>query len=85
MSYDVRFIKLEEIPDDNEHSWMKGGYDDGFTSYLGIFVDGKLADVQCDGGEPEDNSFGRDWSWVVGELIEAYKKGVEDGRTQTNN
>ena len=32
-----------------------------------------------DGGEPEDNSFGRDWSWVPDMIEKAYKWGVEDG------
>lgn len=33
-----------------------------------------------DGGEPEDNSFGRDWSWVPYELRRAYEKGLEDAK-----
>lgn len=38
-----------------------GGYDYAYECY-----DTK-ADVVlgCDGGEPEDNSFDRDWSWVL--------------------
>jgi hypothetical protein len=31
-----------------------------------------------DGGEPEDNSFGRDWSWIKGELERAYELGRKD-------
>lgn len=33
-----------------------------------------------DRGEPEDNSFGRDWSWVGVELIKAYEQGLKDGK-----
>ena len=29
-------------------------------------------------GEPEDNSFGRDWGWVPAELKNAYQKGIDD-------
>ena len=35
-----------------------------------------------DGGEPEDNSFGRDWSWVTTELQKAYEQGLVDGRKE---
>ncbi len=31
-----------------------------------------------DGGEPEDNSFNRDWSWVADELHNAYMQGVNE-------
>ena len=32
-----------------------------------------------DGGEPEDNSFNRDWNWVEGELRAADEQGKRDG------
>lgn len=35
--------------------------------------------VGTDGGEPEDNSLIRDWSWVAGELNQSYHKGYTDG------
>ncbi len=31
-----------------------------------------------DGGEPEDQTLTRDWSWVVGALNDAYQKGKAD-------
>lgn len=34
---------------------------------------------QWDGGEPEDNSFIRDWAWVAKELLNAYEQGKKDG------
>lgn len=40
--------------------------------------------IATDGGEPEDQSFRRDWSWVPDELQKAYdagyRKGFERGR-----
>lgn len=33
-----------------------------------------------DHGEPEDNSFFRDYKWIKDELEAAYKKGMEDGQ-----
>jgi hypothetical protein len=37
---------------------------------------------QWDGGEPEDNSFIRDWAWVRAELLSAYETGKRDGRLE---
>lgn len=42
---------------------------------------GKMTDEHYDGGEPEDNSFGRDWSWVSFAIEQAYLWGVEDGKS----
>lgn len=45
---------------------------------------GKVLAEYLDYGEPEDNSFRRDWLWVNGELTKAYKLGFEDGRGATH-
>ena len=41
---------------------------------------GEIIDEYWDGGEPEDNSFYRDWGWVPGAIEKAYKLGLEDGK-----
>ncbi len=33
-----------------------------------------------DGGEPEDQSFLRDWGWVPGALMDAYELGYQHGK-----
>lgn len=55
--------------------------DDGwnYRQHLVIERHGEEVARHCDGGEPEDQSFGRDWSWVEGALRQAYAFGVEDG------
>lgn len=35
--------------------------------------------IGSDGGEPEDQSLVRDWSWVRDALEESYRQGYEDG------
>ena len=40
---------------------------------------GKEVERHYDGGEPEDSSFRRDWSWVAGSIKKAYKLGFKDG------
>ncbi len=39
------------------------------------YADGNIRVVGCDGGEPEDQTLCRDWSWVVEELNAAYEEG----------
>lgn len=60
--------------DGNVISWHE--YDNAIYMFdNGVAV--KL--LATDGGEPEDNSFVRDGSWIAGALTEAYAKGFEDG------
>lgn len=47
---------------------------------LEIWHNGKMLAGYCDGGEPEDNYFFRDWGWVLEELERAYNLGLEDGK-----
>lgn len=49
-------------------------------SRLLVFRDGKKVAEHWDGGEPEDQFFFRDWSWVPSALEQAYKWGQEDGK-----
>ena len=56
---------------------------DGYThgECLLVLHDGKVTE-HWDGGEPEDASFGRDWSWIPPTIDTAYKAGVTDGLAQ---
>ena len=55
----------------------------GCLSCLNIIYDGEIIQQRYDGGEPEDNSFGRDWNWVPEALRQAYELGLQDGRSET--
>ena len=44
-----------------------------------VMLAGKVEE-HWDGGEPEDNTFNRDWAWVSTTLEDAYAAGVNDGR-----
>jgi hypothetical protein len=74
MSYEVKFRKEE----DKEDYWRE-------AEALDIIIDGEVVETYLDGGEPEDNSFYRDWNWVPTELERAYKKGLEDARQEIFN
>jgi hypothetical protein len=45
-----------------------------------IITDDEGAREYFDRGEPENNSFYRDYSWVQTELNNAYEQGKKDGR-----
>jgi len=45
-----------------------------------IVRNGEVAWEECDRGEPEDQSFYRDWSWVPDACRASYGYGLEDGR-----
>lgn len=44
-----------------------------------VIHNGKVIAEETDGGEPEDNSFMRDWNFVPFLIERAYKLGVADG------
>lgn len=66
MSYEIKF---EDCGDEGR-------------SALIILHDGKEVARHYDGGEPEDNFFFRDWSWVGDALLTAYNYGLIDGYTK---
>lgn len=46
---------------------------------LVILRNGQEMSVYTDCGQPEDNSFFRDYDWIQRELMRAYDAGVSDG------
>lgn len=69
MSYDLQLQNVDEDGEEmrDEHQCLVITRDDEKTYYY-------------DGGEPEDSSFNRDYSWIMSELQQAYDTGVKDGR-----
>jgi hypothetical protein len=55
-------------------------YDDyDYRHGIWLIVDGEA--MKClgtDGGEPEDQTMNRDWSWIAPALNEAYNMGYDD-------
>jgi hypothetical protein len=54
----------------------------------GVFrlADGRPVELLgTDGGEPEDQTLGRDWSWVAGALSDAHVRGVNAGLQQADD
>lgn len=66
-------IEVEEVDED---AW----YVDDHATVVRVDADGTRTEVGWIGGEPEDNTHYRNYSWIVPELNDAYRRGVEDGR-----
>lgn len=75
--------KAEQIPE-----WLTGDVYDETVEFLDSY-DGDRAvmcirfdddvQVESDGGEPEDNTFARDWHWVDTAIRRAYDLGFKHG------
>lgn len=76
--YEVKFLETQEEVEAGGGYWSEWDV----MNYLAIYVDGELTEIYSDNGEPEDNTFGRDWNWVSGELMAAYERGLIDGREE---
>ena len=55
------------------------GPKDDYRTELIVCYNGVEIAREIDRGEPEDNSFGRDWSWIKPLLIQVYELGVHEG------
>ncbi len=52
---------------------------------LKVYREGRCVLQESDRGEPEDQSFYRDWSWVPDAIRDAYAYGVEDGHADVHS
>lgn len=50
-----------------------------FFSILRVTHNGTIVREERDGGEPEDQFFWRNWSWVPDAIRQAYLLGLKDG------
>lgn len=65
----------EDEEDEEEDRW----YESEYATVYRINADGSRTEVGWIGGEPEDNTYYRDYGWVEGALNEAYQLGLKDG------
>lgn len=70
---EMKYSKFEVTMEDDDN-----GYEVRTT--LKVVHDGKVLYEKFDGGEPEDNSFSRDWGWVPFAIEQAYELGFKDGQ-----
>jgi hypothetical protein len=86
MNIEYRCISIEEAQENNYPGVDFYDDDDGYRMGIWRFEDGNPVEfLAADGGEPEDNSFYRDGSWITPALNEAYRLGVEHSNQAPNN
>ena len=76
MATDQKYSVELRSPNDDEKE-----HTDEWNTCLVIKRNGKLIDEHWDCGEPEDNSYSRDWGWIMEALIQAYSFGQNDGES----
>lgn len=64
------FVQNHKIDD-----WAIREVKSNYRSIIFILIDGKIDQWHFDMGEPEDNTFSRDWSWIQPALLKAYELG----------
>lgn len=80
--------KLIDISEIREKEYEGHEYLSDWDEYgAGLYVWDEALDmptrlIAMDGGEPEDQTFYRDWSWVPQALEDAYRRGHQDGWTK---
>lgn len=74
--------KFEIYTDDRDD---EGKEISDMRSRLIVMRNGEQKYEQYDGGEPEDNYYFRDHSWIESAIQNAYDWGLEDGRNEQNS
>lgn len=67
----VTYIMETDEDDDWSH---------GCATIIRVNEDGSRTEVGWIGSEPEDNTYYRAYSWILPELNEAYRQGIEAGK-----
>lgn len=68
------------LPEAEDYGSGYDGYEDEYRYLLYRFEDKVPMElIGSDGGEPEDQTFSRDWAWVPRALNEAFQLGLVKG------
>ena len=68
--------------DEVEEQCYEGLY---LVNGIWLLDDGESAFITSDGGEPEDQTLTRNWSWVSEALNSAYEQGRQDGHEESRH
>ena len=71
--------------DDMDEDGNELSQDYGWNHHLVMTEDGEEVRRESDGGEPEDNSFMRDWNWVADAISQAYNIGLKHGKEEVQS
>lgn len=69
MSNRFGILWYDEVPEELRDYNINDPWIDPFSCLVEYDTNGKIIRVvNSDGGEPEDQTFGRNWAWVVDEM-----------------
>ena len=71
----VSTMSYDELPEDVKEEQPDNGSGKEYANYIKVEIEGEVDKYYSDAMEPEDASFSRDLSWIVGALMEAYQAG----------
>lgn len=71
--------ELEELPDEIREEFDEQYFQEGRSVVYLQHSDGAIINWYTDKGEPEDNSFYRNYAWVVNAINDAYTSGFNRG------
>lgn len=70
-----QYLGWDELPADIQSLSDGPPHDSSYRGCLVIRWPEDSPEVRWDGGEPEDQTLGRDWSWVRRAILRAYEAG----------
>ena len=82
MSLSVRMVTYDNLTDVERDGVSNNGGGAEWASYIRVEHNGETTRLVSDAIEPEDATFNRDLSWVVGAIRQAYELGRADSNEQ---
>lgn len=79
----VELVDFNTLSDAEKMGASNNGSGKEYANYIRVSCDGTTLYLESDAMEPEDCSFGRDLSWIVGALRACYEVGKRDGAAFT--
>lgn len=78
MTYQVQIQTFKDLSEAEKEAVPNNGSGREYANYLRVTHKGRTLFLESDASEPEDASFSRDLSWIVGALRQAYELGLLD-------
>lgn len=80
----VKSLSFEDLSEEEQKSQPDNGSGREYATYIKITDGVETVMILSDSAEPEDATYGRDFSDVIGAIEEAYKIGLRDGKRLDN-
>jgi hypothetical protein len=82
MMLKVNVLYFDDLTEEEQQEQPDNGSGKEYATYIKIADDSETVMILSDAAEPEDATYGRDFSDVVNAIEEAYKIGLRDGKNE---